>query len=179
MELDGQSRNLRGPPLLVAPSTEPFLDELPAKVLYTSADARLYRARSRWDMMDIVEARNTSKNGAIIARRILWAGTSKQRRRGLLGRDQLDPDEGIYIAPCECVHTFGMRFAIDVAFLAPDGRVLAVNRGLKPRRLSKLIWKADGVLELAAGRLEATGTEVGDMIEFRDPAKASQDPAPC
>ena len=61
-----------------------------------------------------------------------------------------------------------MRFAIDVAFLALDGRVLAVHHGLKPARLSKLVIRADGALELAAGRLEATGTEVGDVIELKD-----------
>ena len=153
---------------------ERWLDERAAAALYETGARQNLDASE--DGMEFAAAYNTSKGGIIVARRVLWAGTSKERRRGLLGRDRLDPDEGIYIAPCECVHTFGMRFAIDVAFLAPDGRILAVNRALKPRRLSKLIWRADGVLELAQGRLAETGTEVGDIIEFRDPLKTHEDP---
>jgi uncharacterized membrane protein (UPF0127 family) len=61
---------------------------------------------------------------------------------------------------------FGMRFAIDVAFLARDGRVLAVHHDLRPGRISKLVWRADGALELPAGTLAATGTQVGDVVEM-------------
>ncbi len=76
------------------------------------------------------------------------------------------PDEGIYLVPCEGVHTFGMKFPIDVAFLDSKGTVLAVHHGLKPWRISKLLFRARGVLELAAGRLRQTETEIGDVLEF-------------
>jgi hypothetical protein len=115
-----------------------------------------------------VRAVNTSKGGAVLASRIEWAGTSAQRRKGLLGRTELGPEEGIYIVPCKWIHMFGMKFPIDVAFLARDGRVLTVHHGLKPNRLSRISFRAEGVLELAAGRLRATGTEVGDLVRFRD-----------
>jgi len=118
--------------------------------------------------MGYVEVVNCSKNQTVIAGRVLWAGTGEERRRGLLGRTRLGPDEGIYIVPCEWVHTFGMKFAIDIAFVAPDGAVLAVQHGLRPWRLSKLIWRAEGVLELAPGRLRDTGTCKGDRLGFRD-----------
>ena len=100
--------------------------------------------------------------------RFEWAGTGTERRKGLLGRTHLDPDEGIYIVPCQWIHMFGMKIPIDVAFLNKDGRVLAVHHRLKPNRLSRPVFRAEGVLELAAGRLEETGTVVGDVIEFRD-----------
>jgi len=115
-----------------------------------------------------LQAVNVSKGGVILARKIEWAGTSAERRRGLLGRTQLDPEEGIYIVPCKWIHMFGMKFPIDVAFLARDGRVLTIHHGLKPNRLSRISLRAEGVLELAAGRLRATGTEVGDVIELWD-----------
>lgn len=118
--------------------------------------------------MHTLVAINISKGDGVIARRILRAETSAERRRGLLGRDQLDPDEGVYIVPCEWIHTFGMKFPIDVAFLAADGRVLAVHHGLRPNRLSKIALRAEGVLELSAGRLRETGTTVGDRVQFRD-----------
>ncbi len=115
-----------------------------------------------------VRAINTSKGGIVVANRVLWAGSSRERRRGLLGRDHLDDDEGMFIVPTEWIHTFGMRFSIDVAFLSKDGIVLTIHHNLRPKRLSKISLRAEGALELAAGRLRATGTEVGDRIEFRD-----------
>ena len=112
----------------------------------------------------LLVARNQSRGNVILASRVAWAGTSAQRRKGLLGRESLALDEGLYITPCEWVHTFGMRFPIDIAFLHRDGRVLALHHTLRPKRLSKLVFRADGVLELAAGRLRETRTCVGDVI---------------
>jgi uncharacterized membrane protein (UPF0127 family) len=85
-----------------------------------------------------------------------------------LGRESLEPSEGIYIIPSGWVHTFGMKFPIDIAFLSKKGKVLAVHHSLKPNRLSKLIFRAEGVLELPAGRLKTTNTEKGDVLLFND-----------
>ena len=115
-----------------------------------------------------LQAVNVSKEGKVVARRVEWAGTSAQRRRGLLGRHRLDPEEGIYIVPCEGIHTFRMKFPIDVAFLGKDGRVLVIHHSLKPNRISRIVLRAQGVLELSAGRLRATDTGVGDVIQFRE-----------
>lgn len=112
-----------------------------------------------------MRATNT-RTGLVLADRVTWAGTSEERRRGLLGRDELAPSEGIYLVPCQWIHMFGMRFAIDVAFLDSGGRVLAVHHRLSPNRLSRLVWRAEGALEVAAGQLGATHTRVGDVIEL-------------
>ncbi|MDH3216691.1 MAG: DUF192 domain-containing protein, partial [Candidatus Krumholzibacteria bacterium] len=79
----------------------------------------------------------------------------------------LDAAEGVYIVPTQWIHMFGMRFAIDVAFLASDGRVLVIHHGIKPNRLSQIVWRAEGALELAEGTLRATNTEVGDIIRLQ------------
>lgn len=100
--------------------------------------------------------------------RIEWAGSSSTRKHGLLGRDSIENGEGLYLVPCQWVHMFGMAFPLDILFLARDGRVLAVHHGLKPNRISKLVWRADGVLELPVGTLEKSGTEIGDVIELAD-----------
>jgi uncharacterized membrane protein (UPF0127 family) len=113
-------------------------------------------------------AANVTRGNAVLARRVEWAGTSATRKRGLLGRTEMDADSGIYLVPCKWIHTFGMKFAIDVAFLAPDGRVVTLHHALRPNRLSRIALRAEGALELAAGRLADTGTEVGDTIELRD-----------
>ncbi len=118
------------------------------------------------EKLELVQAVNVSK-GLTVATRVRWAGTSETRRRGLLGRSTIEATEGLYIIPTQWVHMFGMRFPIDVAFLAADGRVLFIHHELKPNRLSRLVWRAEGALELAAGTLHATQTEVGDIIEFQ------------
>ena len=124
------------------------------------------------DNNDAVEsplfAINISKGGIIVADKVDWAGSSAQRRHGLLGRQSLSPEEGMYIAPSQWIHTFGMQFPIDIVFLAKDGRVLSIYHSLKPNRLSKISFRAEGALELAAGRLLATNTEVGDIIKFQE-----------
>ena len=109
---------------------------------------------------------NVSKGNVVIAQRVAWAGSSAERRRGLLGRSGLSADEGIYLTPCEWLHTFGMRFPIDVAFLSSSGLILAVYHGLKPNRLSKIVLRAEGALELSEGTLRLTNTEIGDAVEF-------------
>lgn len=104
----------------------------------------------------------------VLADRMDWAGTSGSRRKGLLGRETFESGEGIYLAPCQWVHMFGMKFPIDVAFLARDGRVLHVHHALKPGAISKLIWRADGALELPAGTLADSGTVIGDRVTLED-----------
>lgn len=104
--------------------------------------------------------------GAVLATRVEWAGTSPERRRGLLGRRALTPYHALYIVPTQCIHSFGMRFPFDVAFLSPNGRVLHVVHGMSPGRVTRITWRAEGALELPAGTLRATDTRVGDLVEF-------------
>jgi uncharacterized membrane protein (UPF0127 family) len=122
-------------------------------------------SNSNNEFAEYVSVVNISK-GVTIASKVIWAGTSETRRRGLLGRDALAADEGMYIVPTQWIHMFGMRFPIDVAFLAADGKVLHIHHKLKPNRLSRPVWRAEGALELAAGILQETNTEVGDIIQF-------------
>jgi len=114
----------------------------------------------------LVQVLNATKGGVVIAQRVSWAGSSSERRRGLLGRNSLSSDEGVYLSPCEWLHTFGMRFPIDVAFISASGLILAVHHRLKPNRLSKIVWRAEGALELSEGTLRVTNTEIGDAVEF-------------
>lgn len=117
---------------------------------------------------EFFQVTNVSKGGIIIAQRVALAERSEVRRTGLLGKNSLHPDEGIYLVPCEWLHTFGMRFSIDVAFISNKGLVLAVHHGLKPKRLSKIVLRAEGALELSPGRLRSTNTEKGDTVRFLD-----------
>ena len=89
-----------------------------------------------------------------------------QRMRGLLGKDTLAAGESLWIKRCNSIHTFFMRFPIDVIFLDKNNEVIATKTNLKPHRLTRLYPRAVSVLELPAGIIGATATVVGDKIEF-------------
>ena len=88
------------------------------------------------------------------------------RTRGLLGRDGLEPGEGLWISPCGSIHSLGMRFDFDVLFLDRTLKVMGRYERFHRNRISSVFWNARGVLELPAGTIERTGTEVGDEIQF-------------
>lgn len=94
------------------------------------------------------------------------ANTVLSRMKGLLGRNSLDEGEGLLIKPCKGVHTFGMRFPIDVIVLDNKNYVIAVRTNLVPNRLTPLYLRAVAVIELPAGTLEATTTAVGNQLEI-------------
>lgn len=91
--------------------------------------------------------------------------TSRERRTGLLHHTGLTEDEGLWITPCEAVHTIGMKFAIDVLFLDKKRKVLKISKSMSKWRMAACL-RAHSVLELQAGRAEATGTQVGDQLEI-------------
>ena len=103
--------------------------------------------------------------GTELADRSERAGTSNARRRGLLGRDSLPEGTALLIAPCEAIHTFGMRFAIDVVFLSRDRRVVKVAHNVKPWRIAFCL-RAHSALELPAGTAAKTRTQSGDRLDF-------------
>lgn len=87
------------------------------------------------------------------------------RMRGLIGHSPLEPGEGLLLLGTKGIHTIGMRFAIDVLFLDEDGRAIHIIQTLEPFQISPLIGNSAMVLELPAGILRETGTELGDWIE--------------
>lgn len=112
-----------------------------------------------------MSVRNLSR-GVDVVRHLEVAHTVRDRMRGLLGRDHLEPDRALWLQPCKSIHTFGMRFAIDAAFLDRDGRVLRTYQTLGASRVTRVVWRAVGVLELASGVLEASGTRAGDLLDL-------------
>ena len=105
--------------------------------------------------------------GVLLGDAILTANDSRSRRTGLLKHDRLRDGEGLYIVPCEAVHTFGMKFAIDVLFLSKRKTVLKIRKDMAKRRIAFCLW-AHAVLELPAGTIEQTGTLPGDQLEFEN-----------
>ena len=95
------------------------------------------------------------------------ASSPFSRMKGLLGVESLSPGEGLWICPCNSIHSLGMAFEFDALFLNVGMRVVALYRCFRKNRLSRIHWNARGVLELPGGTIDRTGTEVGDKIEFR------------
>lgn len=95
---------------------------------------------------------------------IRCAASFRERALGLLGTSHLARDEGLLIRPCGAIHTFGMRYAIDVVFLDRRGCILAVRAELPPWRFA-LCRQARAVLELAAGSAARVGLSRGQTLD--------------
>lgn len=132
----------------------------PLRWIATRLQARL---RQRVCVLRIVNRTRATE----LATRLTVAATSAQRNRGLLGRQRLEPGQGLWIVPCQAVHTFFMRFAIDLVYVDRKMRVRKVKPNVKPWRISTC-WLAHSVLELPAGVVQATGTARGDVLDYEE-----------
>jgi uncharacterized membrane protein (UPF0127 family) len=112
----------------------------------------------------------------VVCERCLVADSMLGRMRGLLGRSGLESGEGLFLRPAPSVHTFFMRFPIDVVFLARDGEVVKVVPSVKPWRTTAARG-ARAVLELAAGEADRRGIRVGDRLDLSVLAGGGSGPA--
>jgi len=103
--------------------------------------------------------------GTVLATALETADSGPKRNKGLLGRAGLAEGGGLWIVPCESVHTFFMKFAIDLVYLDKKNRVKKVRSAVGPWRLSACL-SAHSILELPAGTILATETQAGDLVEF-------------
>lgn len=111
-----------------------------------------------------LKVRNVTR-GVSLADRATIANTSATRRTGLLKHTSLERGDGLWIAPCEAVHTIGMKFPIDVLFLNKKRQILKIREAMPVWRMSACL-RAHSVLELPAGFSKETGTLVGDQLEL-------------
>ena len=87
-----------------------------------------------------------------------------QRAICLLGRSAVRPDEGVWIAPCNAIHTLGMRTPIDVIFLDAHGCIVRLEAGVRPNRLAIVCRGAQAVVELGPGALDTGVAVLGDYL---------------
>jgi uncharacterized membrane protein (UPF0127 family) len=113
-----------------------------------------------------LRVRNITK-GTMLADRADIADTSATRRTGLLRHTGLAEGEGLWIVPCEGIHTFAMKFPIDVVFLSRRGKVLKLRPNMPKNRIS-LSLRAHSTLELPVGAIEKSRTAVGDELELEN-----------
>jgi len=92
------------------------------------------------------------------------ASSGRERTRGLIGRETFEG--ALVLRPCRQVHTFGMRFPIDVAFCDRSGAVLRVSC-LAPKRLSRPVWRSAFAIEARAGSFDRWELRPGDVVEIK------------
>lgn len=109
--------------------------------------------------------RNETRN-TVLAERAELADTSAKRRTGLLTHSGLDPGAGLWIVPCESIHSFFMKFTIDVLFVDRKHKVRKVRERMAPWRIAACL-PAHSVLELPEGTIKGTGTRKGDQLRFK------------
>ena len=120
--------------------------------------------RRKADQLERMVVCNRTR-GNVLAERLEIADTGATRAKGLLGRKQLAPGEGLWIVPCESVHTFGMQFAIDLIYLDRKHRIRKIRSDVRPWRIS-LCLSAHSVIELPAGTVLQSGSQIGDQLDL-------------
>jgi uncharacterized protein len=103
------------------------------------------------------------ENGEVVVDHCVVADSPASRMRGLLGRSELKPGEGLLLRPASSIHTCFMRFPIDAVFLDGGLRVLGISDELRPWRAASRRG-ARAVLELPAGESARRGLEVGERL---------------
>jgi len=99
-----------------------------------------------------------------LATNVRVADTLFTRMKGLLGKKELPKGQALWIKPCFSVHTFFMKFPIDVVFLNKTNQVIAAVSNLSPNRMTRLYPQSFSVLELPTGTIAASNTVIGDKI---------------
>lgn len=92
------------------------------------------------------------------------ADTHLSRLRGLIGRRRLGPNEGLWLAPCQGIHTIGLYFPIDVVYLGLGGEVVHLVENVSPFRITPFRRNAHSVLELPVRTIYESQTHVGDQV---------------
>jgi uncharacterized protein len=123
--------------------------------------------------MSTLRVQNLTR-GTSLGERISLAATSAERRTGLLKHPCLHADEGLWIVPCSGVHTFFMKFDIDLVYVDRKHRVRKVVSQVRPWRMS-LCPLAYSVVELPAGTIERSGTRTGDALAILSLVDGSED----
>ncbi|MBP9089499.1 DUF192 domain-containing protein [bacterium] len=100
----------------------------------------------------------------VLAENVRVAKTFVTRLQGLLGTTSLPVGQGLLIAPCNSIHMFGMKYAIDCVFLDADNKVVGLVENIAPGKMSRVFGPAKQCLELPAGVIASSATQLGDVL---------------
>lgn len=106
-------------------------------------------------------------NGKVIAENIILAESFYHRLLGLMFKDKIEDGNGLLITPCNSIHTFFMKYSLDIVFIGYNNKVVKIIRNLSPWKMTWIYINAYKALELPAGTLTSELKE-GDMIEVEN-----------
>jgi uncharacterized protein len=106
-----------------------------------------------------------ASSGTTVASDVKWAKSLRERTKGLIGSQGVQEGVAVVFEPASQIHTFGMKFRLDVVFCTRDWRVLHIVRSMAPARMTRPVWHSRFVLELAGGTL-AEEVKVGECLEL-------------
>ena len=130
------------------------------------------RTNNKLESAILLKIQNLTR-GTEIASRLEVADTPSTRNKGLLGRTGLPSGGGLWIVPCASVHTFFMKFPIDLVYIDRRKKVKKVRSRVGPWRLSACFF-AHSILELPAGTVDNTQTRRGDQLDFSQPLSSHE-----
>lgn len=107
-----------------------------------------------------------TENGTVVADHVALADSIVSRFMGLMFRKELPAGHGLAIRPCNSIHMFFMRFALDVVFVDGDGRVVRVLDSIRPWRASNFVRGAKAAIELPAGTAARSGVTAGMVVRM-------------
>jgi len=106
-------------------------------------------------------------NEIILSDKLKIANNPLSRMIGLLGKRKLNKGEGLYIIPCNSIHSFFMKFKFDVIFINKKNKIVYLIEDMPAWRASKICFSANSVIELPSGVIKETKTNIGDILEFK------------
>ena len=106
--------------------------------------------------------------GTVVGETIEVAASATQKVKGLLGRDCLEDGQGLLFKGAGSLHTLFMRFPIDVIYTDKHGKVVKLARAVRPFKLVAAPLRCHYALELPAGAILASKTQVGDHLRFEE-----------
>jgi uncharacterized protein len=111
--------------------------------------------------------------GTVVAAEAAEAHSFTAKLFGLMGKAGMANNAALIIYHTNWIHTFWMRFALDLIYITGEGAVVGLESGLAPNRIGKPFWKAQTVIELCAGAIAASRTELGDRLHVAGAAPAT------
>lgn len=113
----------------------------------------------------VVRVLNKTRD-SVLGARVRIADDWRSRMRGFIRRPPPHEGEGLLLSPCRAVHLWGVAFPLDVIFVDRHGRVVALYEDIQPGRRTRYHFKAEYALEVTAGTIAATGTELNDLLAW-------------
>lgn len=105
-------------------------------------------------------------NNQLIAKEAIRASSFQERLLGLMGKAQISENEALILPQCKIVHSFFMRFPIDLIFCDQENKIVLIQENFSPWKISKFAASANYIIELQSGKIRATGTVLGNYLKF-------------